>query len=86
MRPDVKVQNCAECRRLCLGYSFRLWYFNLPPAEQRELPEPTAAIILGRPYCAACSAVRERTGGRAGPLEEDGGPWQQNAVRALEDG
>jgi ribosomal protein L37AE/L43A len=25
-------------------------------------------------------------GGRATPMEDDGGPWQQNAVRDLEDG
>jgi hypothetical protein len=23
-------------------------------------------------------------GGRAGPMEDDGGPWQQNAVRDME--
>ena len=50
----------------------------------------TKAVILAGDYCADCFEkhgldVRQRRHGVAGPAEDDGGPFQQNAVREMED-
>ena len=44
-----------------------------------------AGRIMGRPYCETCLKPPTVRRGSA-PLREDTGPWQQNAIRHLEDG
>ena len=51
-------------------------------------------IYLGKNVCVECFNELKHGqfenqnvnffGGRAGPMEDDGGPWQQNAVRDME--
>jgi len=78
---DVKICNCAGCGRELLAGRYRTRRSRLP--EQVRDNPIVAGHILDRPYCAACLTVREITPGRSTP-DDDGGPWQQNAVKAME--
>jgi len=47
---------------------------------------PIRGRILGLPYCTICLDVRPMPGGWYGPrYDDDPGPWEEVAVRALED-
>lgn len=81
---DVKLCNCAECGCELLGESMVIWLGSLTEKDQRELPGLVYCRVWGRPYCMECAERQSRTSLSA-TREEDGGPWQQNAVRALED-
>lgn len=70
--PHLRVVNCAECGKLLSADG------NLGP-----LPS-ISGRILNRPYCYACLRCRPKPPPGRGTMEDDGGPWQQNAVRILE--
>ncbi len=73
--PEKKYCNCAECGKEAVAISSRL----MATDGERII----GGHIKGRPYCLQCLAVRPIPGG-AGRREDDGGPWQQNAVRSME--
>jgi hypothetical protein len=66
--------------------------FPSPPGKGRKIvcagcgeKQRLCGHILGRPYCERCLTPAPGPGpGRPPPLE-DCGPWQENAIRALED-
>ena len=78
---DVKMCNCAGCGMELLAQQYRTRIHRLP--EQLRSKTFCEGHIHDRPYCAACLTVREITPGRA-TMDDDGGPWQQNAVKAME--
>ena len=67
---EEKVCNCAGC-----GKELRT----------RSAHTEVKGRIKGRPYCGGCLEPRPIHPGTYGPLE-DAGPWQENAIRHLEDG
>ena len=84
--PEIKLCNCAECRRELLGDSLRVWYFGLAEDRRKRYPSPVAGRLLGRPYCEECISTRPRPKtGVAQPVREES-PWSENGVRELEDG
>lgn len=46
---------------------------------------PVCGHIRGQPWCYDCLSPRRVPPGRPARPDDDGGPWQQMAVRALED-
>lgn len=67
---DVKVCNCAECGK-------ELFF--------RSSGSQVAGRIKGRPYCENCLETHSPPPGISGPME-DTGPWQDIAIRNMEDG
>lgn len=81
---DVKLCDCAECGKELLGSSMFCQLRELSDEQRQNLPSLVVGRIKGRPYCATCLNLCKLPPGR-GTREDDGGPWQQNAVRQLED-
>lgn len=80
-RDDVKLVNCAQCGCELLGESMH------GIVNPSECGRPfVGGRINGRPYCNDCLRVPTLRGWYSGPQDEDWDPWQQNAVRQLEDG
>lgn len=80
---DVKLCNCAECGCELLGDSMRVWYFSHSEDKRKQLPQLVYLHLNGRPYCMGCSRKKpppQRKGTR-----NDISPWQENAIRHLED-
>lgn len=90
--------DCAECGRTLLGRTLvggsALTNRNLEQLRERENLPPRVAGRIRQgdrmaPYCASCLDVARKvdpTGRRLGAVVlEDSGPWQDNAVRALEE-
>lgn len=72
---EKKYCNCAGCGRTLVGAS---------TAHLAHKDEPkVAGRILERPYCNGCLSSSRGIPVRAG-LREETGPWQDNAIRALE--
>ncbi len=84
--PDAKVCNCAGCGVLLLGMSMMPWLNeSMDSGSQTALPRIVSEVVGGRPYCSGCLWPRPKLKtGTPSRLEDDGGPWQQNAVRAME--
>lgn len=79
----VKVCNCAECGQEMLGNGQQRLTSIMNKAEKEQIPKVrVSGRIAGRPYCSSCLTVRRPVGGRS---IRDDSPWQQNAVRALEE-
>ena len=76
--------NCAGCHKELLGDSFRGWYHQQTQAKQEKLAPPVAGRIHGRPYCSLCLKSLYPSEGKSGRKEDDS-PWQQNAIRDMED-
>lgn len=74
-RPIVKVCNCAEC-----GQELRSFWLN-----GQRIGTTVAGRIKGRPYCLLCLTVHPPPPGLVRGAEEPD-PWQENAIRILEDG
>lgn len=86
--PDtMRVCNCAQCGAEMLGESEEPNRLALTEMWKRALPKPVYRRQCGRPYCKGCAthqrSARERTASSPGPLE-DGSPWQDVAIRAME--
>lgn len=79
---DLLVCDCAQCGRELLARSM-IPHFG--PDDRPPMPF-VAGRLNGRPYCPGCFEPRVIPPGRPTPLDDDGGPWQQNAVRDLEEG
>lgn len=81
--PSIKMCNCAECGRECLGESNLSWWYKM--AEKEKVYHPiVAGRINGRPYCNLCVNTRPIPN-RPGP-KNDTSPSQENAIKALEGG
>lgn len=93
MNPEeIKMCNCAGCHCELLGESMESWWHTLSPAQKKKLPRLVKGRILGRPYCTWCLEYRNpltsASAGKVGARNmatEDDNPWQQNAVREMED-
>lgn len=75
--------DCAQCGEILLAKG------TAEPHTQDETLSTLAGRIRGRPYCAECLKVGTNgisgiRGGRSGSSEPS--PWNENAVRAMEDG
>lgn len=81
---ELTYCDCAGCGRVCLGDSFKGWYARQSTTDRERVPAPVAGRILGRPYCKDCLASPSHNTD-ALPPPKDESPWQQNAVRALEE-
>lgn len=68
---DVKVCNCANCGKELIV---------------REKISDVAGRIKGRPYCSGCLEAHKPPAGFYGSLLDDTGPWQDIAIRRMEDG
>ena len=89
-RDEVKLCNCAGCDIELLGESMTPAALRGLSAEAiAGLPDRVKGRIWGRPYCGECLATRRKRIGGGRCLGRCGGPdenpWQQNAVRDLED-
>lgn len=75
MGTTIKACNCAEC-----GVELRsVWRGGSP------IDTEVAGRIKGRPYC--CSCLRPHRPPEKPARPDDGpGPWQDLAIRLLEDG
>ena len=70
----MKVCNCSEC-----GDQIEtLWL------DGKRILGEVLRSKEGRPLCDQCAWVPVPSWSRAGPQEEDSGPWNQNAIRAME--
>ena len=83
---DVKMCNCAECGRELVAVSS--WALMTP--DQRVGKWKVAGIFDSRPHCKECSErdatpIYQHARGPRITVADDGGPWQQNAVRDMED-
>jgi hypothetical protein len=80
-RDDWLMCNCSQCGVELLAQSMRATL----AAGVLTIDDPgfVAGRIFGRPFCAGCLRVRPIPAG-AGKAEDDGGPWQQNAVKDME--
>lgn len=82
-RDDVKMCTCAQCGAECISFGERY------VAESHgitDLPVLIGGRIGDRPYCVHCVAVR-RPPQRTDPSwQGNDSPWQQNAIRDMEDG
>jgi hypothetical protein len=83
-RLEVKLCNCAKCGKNVLGESMR---YKVGVPEEFYKYDFVAGRIHGRPYCSACMYLREERIRQASkqrwtPREPD--PWQENAVKFLE--
>lgn len=85
MTVELRYCNCAECECLLLGDSHAPWYARLSAKEQGKLPPLVFTRVKGRPYCITCG-MRSLPPPLPATREDDGSPWQQNAVREMEDG
>ena len=77
-RDDLLVVNCAQCNVELVGERHKEYarQFNMLAVAGRA---------GGRPYCPGCFLVRPKTvGGRGTP--DGGSPYQENAIRHMEDG
>lgn len=77
---DIRVCNCCNCGHECVSVEQAA----VLTAEQLKPYRLLRGRIAGRPYCSVCLVVR-RPPERTATREDDGGPWQQNAVRDLEE-
>lgn len=50
-----------------------------------ESPENHVGWIMGKPYCFKCLQPKRLGLGHRGPHVEEASPWQENAIRELED-
>lgn len=76
----VLVCNCAGCGRLLASVRHAAWV-----AANGGWPPVVYDRPGNRPHCFACCQPRPApSAGLAARREDDGGPWQQNAVRILE--
>jgi len=76
----MKLCNCALCEVVLLGESMR----GVEIAGGQPDHEYVAGRIHDRPYCEECLEVRQPTALPA-TMEDDSGPWQQNAIRDMEE-
>ena len=81
---DMKVVDCANCGCRLRGHD--------NPPEYRHLLHAIAGRINGRPHCSACLTPHPVTYRGAKSVEivnqyyDELSPWQENAVKQLEDG
>ena len=56
---DIKLCNCARCRKELLGESMRSWHASLPrrQRDKLELPQFVYARMEDRPYCIICAGI-----------------------------
>lgn len=80
----MKLVNCAECGREILGASMFGWYSKLDNDEKRKY-SIVAGRILGRPYCNRCCETDLEFVNGIPDVVEEPNPWQENAIRQLED-
>ena len=66
---DIKLCNCAGCRRELLGESMYAWRKSLGAGEKRRQPPMTYSRIDGRPYCFLCSMKQAKSGPSPAPCE-----------------
>jgi len=74
--------NCAGCGAELLGESMLPMHDKIASMVVGERVY-VRGRVKGRPYCAACLEAKLIPPGRATPDEYN--PWQENAVRAMED-
>jgi len=79
LHPDTRVANCANCGRLCIARDNKAPL----PDDAKELPK-IKGTIHGRSWCGHC-LNQSITQAAPASKEDGGGPWSENAVRALED-
>ncbi len=51
---DLKMCNCASCRRELLSRRYIDWYKRLTTIEQYQYPQLVGGRYRDRPYCARC--------------------------------
>ncbi len=81
MSNHIGLVNCAECGMELVGERSAV---SVPRPWPSDLPPAVRGRIMGRPYCSGCLTCRVPPA-RATTTEDDGGPWQQNAVREMEE-
>ena len=83
---DVGLCNCASCRCELLGERTRLLLDDGVIRTHAALPPDVGGRIMDRPYCVPCLAVNKSPAGDNASWWSEPSPWQENAVRELEDG
>ncbi len=84
MAVNLKWVNCVECNSEVLGESMVGWYSKLSDSEKAKY-SIVVGRIHGRPYCNRCCATEIDCIEGLPEVVEDSNPWQENAIRQLED-
>lgn len=83
---DIRYCNCAGCGTELLGDSSENLAIALRYYRFSDLPRMVTGRIMGRPYCLNCLQVR-KIPSRPATFDKDGSsPYQDNAIRDMEDG
>jgi hypothetical protein len=84
----IKLVNCANCRQEAVGLScIAAWEaMSIAQREQESLPvdRSVGGHIHGRPWCNDCLRRRPHQDLGGGGIG-DPSPWQENAIREMED-